>query len=290
VANIRFGLPRGKTLEEPTLALFAKAGLAVSLAGRAHSVPSEDPELECLLVRAEDMPRFVHSGVVDAGITGLDWIYEAELDIVQVADLWYTKQRRGSVQWVLAVHQESEFRTVSDLAGRRVATELVSVTNRYFTKRGMSAIVEFSHGATEAKASTLVDAVVDVNETGASLAANQLRVLDVVFTSNTKIIANQGSWANTEKRRKINDVAVLLRASDAGMGAALLRFVISPSELTAALGMLTLECTPTLLETIDGHVAVECVVSRADLRRAVLDLRAKGAKNLFELPTALLLV
>src|SRR6476660_9843435 len=193
--KLRIGIPKG-SLQEATLQLFARAGLNVYTNGRSYSASTADPDVECMLIRAQEMARYVEHGVLDAGLTGLDWVLESGLEVVTVADLIYAKQSRGKVHWVLAVPEDSSYQTAEDLAGCTVATELVQVTHKYFAERNISVNVEFSWGATEVKPPTLADAIVEVTETGSSLRANRLRIIDTVLESNTQIVANQHAWAN----------------------------------------------------------------------------------------------
>ena len=196
--KLRIGIPKG-SLQEATLQLFARAGLNVYTNGRSYSASTADPDVECMLIRAQEMARYVEHGVLDAGLTGLDWVMESGLEVVTVADLIYAKQSRGKVRWVLAVPEASSYQRAEDLADCIVATELVNVTRNYFGKKGVSVRVEFSWGATEVKPPTLADAIVEVTETGSSLRANHLRIIDTLLESNTQIIANTSSWKDGEQ-------------------------------------------------------------------------------------------
>ncbi len=200
--KIRLGVPKG-SLQEATLQLFARAGLRVYTSARSYFASTGDPEIECMLIRAQEMARYVDHGALDAGLTGLDWVIESGLNVITVADLIYAKQSRGKVRWVLAAPEDSPFRRAEDLTGRIIATELVQVTRNYFRNRGVDVQVEFSWGATEVKPPMLADAIVEVTETGSSLRANRLRILDTVLESNTQIIANKSAWEDCGKRRKI---------------------------------------------------------------------------------------
>jgi len=210
--KLRIGIPKG-SLQESTLQLFARAGLPAYTNGRSYFATTADPEIECLLIRAQEMARYVEHGAIDAGLTGLDWVVESGLEVVTVRDLIYAKRSRGKVRWVLAVPEDSPFQSAEDLNGRIVATELVSVTRNFFQEKKVDVRVEFSWGATEVKAPMLADAIVEVTETGSSLRANRLRIIDTVLESNTQLIANKRSYADCEKRRKIDNLALMLQGA-----------------------------------------------------------------------------
>src|SRR5271165_3703647 len=207
--KLRLGIPKG-SLQEATLSLFTRAGLRVYTSARSYFAATNDPEIECLLIRAQEMARYVEHGALDAGMTGYDWVMESGLEVVTVADLIYAKQSRGKVRWVLAVPEDSPVTRPEDLQGATIATELVGVTGRYFSQRGIDVKVEFSWGATEVKPPTLADAIVEVTETGSSLKANRLRIIETVLESNTQIIANKQAWADACKRQKIENLALML--------------------------------------------------------------------------------
>src|ERR1700740_3333918 len=202
--KLRLGIPKG-SLQEATLQLFARAGLRVYTNARSYFASTGDPEIECMLIRAQEMARYVDHGALDAGLTGLDWVVESGLDVIAVTDLIYAKQSRGKVRWVLAAPEGPPFRRAEDLAGRIIATELVQVTRNYFRDKGVDVQVEFSWGATEVKPPMLADAIVEVTETGSSLKPNRLRLLDTVLESNTQLIANKCSYADRDRRRKIDN-------------------------------------------------------------------------------------
>ncbi|MEP6645221.1 MAG: ATP phosphoribosyltransferase, partial [Acidobacteriaceae bacterium] len=203
--KLRLGIPKG-SLQDATLQLFAQAGLQIHTTSRSYFAATADPEIECMLIRAQEMARYVEHGALDAGLTGYDWVVESGLEVESVADLVYAKQSREKVRWVLAVPEDSRFQRPEDLSGCTIATELVNVTRRYFQERKVDVRVEFSWGATEIKPPMLADAIVEVTETGSSLRANHLRILANVLESNTQIIANKSAWANCEKRRKIENL------------------------------------------------------------------------------------
>src|SRR5437016_10747879 len=207
--KLRIGIPKG-SLQEATLQLFARAGLPAYTDGRSYFAGTADPDIECLLIRAQEMARYVEHGAIDAGLTGLDWVIESGLEVATVSDLIYAKRSRGKVRWVLAAPEDSPFQRAEDLSNRIIATELVNVTRNYFSKRGVNVRVEFSWGATEVKAPMLADAIVEVTETGSSLRANRLRILETILESSTQLIANKKSWEDSPKRQKIEHLALML--------------------------------------------------------------------------------
>ncbi|MBP1598363.1 MAG: phosphoribosyltransferase (homohexameric) [Acidobacteria bacterium] len=208
--KIKLGIPKG-SLENATIDLFRRAGYNLTTSSRSYYPAIDDPEIECMLIRAQEMPRYVEDGVLDAGLTGSDWVAECNARVETVADLIYAKQSFGKVRWVLAAPEASSFRSPRDLEGKVIATELVNTTNRFLASRGVRAKVEFSWGATEVKPPDLADAIVEVTETGSSLRANKLRILDTVIESNTQLIANVYCWRDDWKRRKLEDVRMLRR-------------------------------------------------------------------------------
>src|SRR5664279_3563723 len=215
--KLRLGLPKG-SLQEATLALLARAGLQVYVSPRSYFAGTNDPEIECMLLRAQEMARYVEHGALDARMTGLDWVTESGLEVVTVADLIYAKQSRGKVRWVLAVPEDSPARRPEDLRGATIATELVSVTTRYFVQRGIDVKVEFSWGATEVKPPTLADAIVEMRETGRSLRANRLRIIETLMESETQLIANKVAYQDEWKRKKIDNISLMLNAAIAAQG------------------------------------------------------------------------
>ena len=209
---IKLGLPKG-SLQDSTFALMSRAGWNFKVSSRSYVPTVDDPEIAARLVRPQEIPRYVELGLLDAGITGYDWIYENGADVVEVTELCYSKATSNPVRWVVAVPNDSPIQTVKDLQGKRIATEAVGLTRRYLADHGVTAEIEFSWGATEAKAPELVDAIVELTETGSSLRANQLRILDTVLTSTTRLIANKDTWADAEKRAKIEQLALLLQGA-----------------------------------------------------------------------------
>src|SRR6516165_12085132 len=203
--RLKLGLPKG-SLQEASIRLFRRAGFEITVNPRSYFPHIDDAEIECMLIRAQEMARYVEDGVLDAGLTGKDWILENQAAVVEVADLVFAKQTMGKVRWVLAVPEKAPFQSIKDLEGKTIATELVKVTERYLTQNGVKAKVEFSWGATEVKPPVLADAIVEVTETGSSLRANKLKIIDTVLESNTQLIANRDSWQDEEKRRKLEDI------------------------------------------------------------------------------------
>src|SRR6202049_3428270 len=235
--KIRLGIPKG-SLQEATLQLFAQAGLPIHTNSRSYFASTGDPEIECMLIRAQEMARYVEHGALDAGLTGLDWVIESGLEVVAVADLVYAKQSMGKVKWVLAVPEDSKFQKPEDLEGCIVATELVTVTRNYFASRKVPVRVEFSWGATEVKPPLLADAIVEVTETGSSLRANHLRIIETVLESNTQLVANPKAWADPERHCKIENLSVMLCGAMAAQGRVGLMLNVRKPHLAAVLVLL----------------------------------------------------
>jgi len=281
---VNFGLPKG-SLEEATIALFAKAGFRISKGPRSYRPAWDDPELDGRFVRAQEMSRYVENGFFDCGLTGLDWVKENESDVVKVADLIYSRASNRVSKWVLAVPEDSEIQEVKDLQGKTIATELVNVTRNYLAESGVQAEVEFSWGATEVKVPELVDAIVDLTETGNSLKANKLRIVDVILETNTVLIANKGSWENQAKRAKIESIAMLLQAAleaDAKVG---LKLNVERKALDKVLGSLPALRNPTLSPLSDDDwVAVETVIEKNVAREIIPALKRLGAEGIVEYP------
>src|SRR5262250_1887097 len=243
--KIRLGIPKG-SLEEATLQLFAQAGLSIHTNSRSYFASTGDPEIECMLIRAQEMARYVEHGALDAGLTGLDWVIESGLEVMTVSDLIYAKQSRGKVRWVLAVPEESSYQKAKDLGGKIIATELVNVTKDYFADRSVDVRVEFSWGATEVKPPMLADAIVEVTETGSSLRANHLRIMDTVLESNTQLLANQRAWSDPDRRHKMENLAVMLCGAMAAQGRVGLMLNVRKPDLPAVLGVLPSLKNPTI--------------------------------------------
>lgn len=282
--KVRLGIPKG-SLQEATLQLFTRAGLPVYTDGRSYFAKTADPEIECLLIRAQEMARYVEHGAIDAGLTGLDWIIESGLEVVTVSDLIYAKRSRGKVRWVLAAPEDSPFQKAEDLSGKIIATELVSVTRNYFSKKGVEVRVEFSWGATEVKPPMLADAIVEVTETGSSLKANRLRILETVLESNTQIIANKASYADAGKRRKIDNLALMLRGAMEAQDKVGLMLNVRKEHLAAVLTVLPALKNPTISTLSDDNwLAVNTVIEESAAWEVVPRLKEAQAQGIVEYP------
>ena len=282
--KIRIGIPKG-SLQEATLQLFARAGLRVYTNARSYFASTGDPEIECMLIRAQEMARYVEHGALDAGLTGLDWVVESGLDVIAVTDLIYAKQSRGKVRWVLAAPEDSPFQRVEDLGGRIIATELVQVTRNYFRDKGVDVQVEFSWGATEVKPPMLADAIVEVTETGSSLRANRLRILETVLESNTQIIANRVSWGDCEKRRKIENLALMLRGAMEAQDRVGLMLNVRKENLDGVLSVLPALQKPTVSTLSDSEwVAVNTVIEESEAWQVIPRLKQAQAQGIVEYP------
>jgi ATP phosphoribosyltransferase len=282
--KLRLGIPKG-SLQEATLALLARAGLQVYVSPRSYFAGTNDPEIECMLIRAQEMARYVDHGALDAGLTGSDWVLESGLYVVSVADLIYAKQSRGKVRWVLAVPEDSAVLRPEDLRGATIATELVSVTTRYFQQREIEVKVEFSWGATEVKPPTLADAIVEVTETGSSLKANRLRIIDTVLESNTQIIANPKAWAGPGKRQKIENLSLMLRGAMEAQGRVGLMLNVKVEDLPAVLSVLPALNSPTISQLSDSNwVAVNTILEESACWEVLPRLKAANAQGIVEYP------
>ena len=286
--KLRLGLPKG-SLQESTIELFARAGFNIYASPRSYFPTIDDPEIECTLIRAQEMARYVADEAVDAGLTGQDWIAEhlaATGDrVTAVADLVYSKQSFRKVRWVLAVPEESRFRTVEDLEGGTVATELVRVTEAYFAERNMNVNVEFSWGATEVKPPRLADAIVEATETGSTLRANHLRIIDTVMTSNPQLIANDSAVADEWKRTKLDNIALLLRAGIEAQDRVGLMLNVRRAELDRVLALLPALQRPTVAALSDDDwVSITTVLEERAVRELIPKLRAAGGHGIVEYP------
>ncbi len=280
---IKLGLPKG-SLQESTFALMKKAGWNFKLGSRSYMPAADDPGIAARLIRPQEIPRYVELGLLDAGLTGYDWIYENGSDVIEVAELCYSKATSSPVRWVVAVPVDSSIQSVKDLQGKRIATEAVGLTTRYLSEHGVTAEVEFSWGATEVKAPELVDAIVELTETGSSLRANQLRIVDTVLTSTTRLIANKDAWADREKRAKIEQIALLLSGALAAESKVLLKMNAKKGDVAAICGVLPALQAPTVNPLGDpSWVAIETVVDEAIVREIIPPLKAAGASGIIEL-------
>ena len=281
---LKLALPKG-SLQEATIGLLRRAGFAFSVGERSYNAACDDPEIEAKLIRAQEIARYVQDGVFDAGLTGLDWILENGAKVVEVCTLPYSKQSARPVRWVLAVPENSRIRSVADLAGKRIATELVRVTRQYLRKHGVKADVEFSWGATEAKAPDLADAIIEMTETGSSLRANNLRILDTVLESSPRLIANRTSWANRWKRRKLENLAMLLEGAITAEGKVGLKLNVRKKDLAKVLAILPAITSPTISTLSDPNwVALETILDETTVKQIIPDLRRAGATGIIEYP------
>jgi len=282
--KLKLGIPKG-SLENATIDLFRRAGFNITTSSRSYFPAIDDPEIECMLIRAQEMARYVEDGVLDAGLTGRDWVEENEARVETVADLIYAKQSFGKVRWVLAAPESSPYRTVQDLQGRIIATELVGATKRYLSAKGVQAKVEFSWGATEVKPPELADAIVEVTETGSSLRANKLRILETVLESNTQLIANVNSWADEWKRRKLEDIKLLLEGAMNALGKVGLMLNVKRDNLAAVLAVLPALKNPTISQLSDEEwVAVNTILEETTVRNIIPRLKEAGAQGIVEYP------
>ncbi len=282
--KLKLGIPKG-SLEAATVDLFRRAGFNITTSSRSYFPAIDDPEIECMLIRAQEMARYVEDGVLDAGLTGSDWVEENQADVVTLADLIYAKQSFGKVRWVLAVPEGSPFHTVKDLEGKIIATELVGATTRYLAANGVKAKVEFSWGATEAKPPVLADAIVEVTETGSSLRANKLRILETVLESNTPLIANRDSWADVWKRRKLEDIRMLLEGAINALGKVGLMLNVRKTDLERVLNVLPALKKPTISHLSDEDwLAVNTILDESTVRIIIPRLKEAGAQGIVEYP------
>ncbi|HGE71344.1 TPA: ATP phosphoribosyltransferase [Candidatus Poribacteria bacterium] len=283
--KLKLGIPKG-SMEESTIKWFGRAGYNISTSERSHSAKIDDEDIEVMLVRPQEMAYpYIQRGVLDAGVTGEDWIRERNADVIEVADLVYAKQLSKPVRWVLAVKNDSDIQSVKDLEGRIIATELVEVTKAYLAKNGVNATVEFSYGATEAKVPYLADAIVELTETGSSLRANNLRIVDVVMTSTAKLIANKSAWQDDWKRTKLQNIAMLLQGAIVAESKVGLKMNISKDDLPALLKILPSMKNPTVSSLSDeGWYAVDTVTDESIVRDLIPELKRVGATDIIEYP------
>jgi len=288
--KLRLGIPKG-SLQDATVQLFARAGFNIYVSSRSYFPSIDDPDIECMLIRAQEMARYVSGGVLDAGLTGQDWIAEHELGdgrtgvLTSVADLIYAKQSFGKVRWVLAAPEDSAIKSAKDLDGKTIATELVRVTRQYFAAQKVKVNVEFSWGATEVKPPDLADAIVEATETGSTLRANRLRILDTIMESNTQLIANKTALTDAWKRTKLENIALLLKAAIEAQGRVGLMLNVRQTDQQAVLALLPALQRPTISALSDSDwVAVNTIIEERTVRDLIPKLKAAGAQGIVEYP------
>jgi ATP phosphoribosyltransferase len=282
--KIKLGLPKG-SLEESTFKLFEKAGFKIQKTSRSYFPTINDEEIEPLMMRAQEIARYVEQGVLDCGLTGWDWVLENNAKVVDVADLIYSKASMRPVKWVLAAPEDGRIKSVKDLEGKRVATEVVNITRKYLKDNGVKADVEFSWGATEAKPPLLADAIVEVTETGSSLRANKLKILDTVMESNTKFIANKQAWENREKKEKMLEIVMLLKGALLAEEKVGLKMNARAKDVEGILSILPALNKPTVSSLSDpGWVALETIIDEKKVRDLIPVLKKKGAEGIIEYP------
>lgn len=279
---LQLGIPKG-SLQQSTIDMFLKAGYKISVSSRSYYPSIDDDEIECILIRAQEMARYVEEGIMDVGLTGKDWIEETGADVLEVTDLVYGKVGRKPLRWVLAVPENSDIKEVKDLEGKRVATEVVNMTNKYLARHGTKAHVEFSWGATEVKPPKLADAIVEITETGSSLKANHLRIVDTVCTSTTKLIANKKAWEDDFKRNKIEKIALLLKSVLAAENKVGLMMNVKKENMDRVISILPALQKPTVSSLIDSDwAALNTVVEEQIVRKIIPELLEAGAQGIIE--------
>jgi len=282
--KLRLGIPKG-SLQETTVYLFKKAGYNIRIRDRSYTPEINDAEIECMLIRAQEMPRYVEAGILDAGITGIDWVMESERKVEKIADLIYAKQGLRKVRWVLAVPEDSKIKKIKDLQGKRIATELVNFVKNFCKKNKIKAEVEYSWGATEAKPPKLADAIVELTETGSSLRANKLRIVDTLLESNTVIISNKGALSDAWKKQKISNILMLLEGALNAETKVGLKLNVPSDRLKAILSLLPALHTPTIAQLSDpSWVDVDTIIEEELLRDLIPKLKRAGASGIVEYP------
>jgi ATP phosphoribosyltransferase len=279
---LRLGLPKG-SLQESTLKLFRKAGYHITISSRSYYPSFDDPEIEAMLIRAQEMPRYVDAGILDCGLTGKDWIMEQNADVHEVAGLIYAKEGLRPVKWVIAVPNESRIKTLKDLNGKRIATELVGFTKRYLKSKGIKAEVDFSWGATEVKPPHLADAIVELTETGTSLKANNLRIIETILQSSTRFIANKKAWLDKWKRQKMENISLLLKGALAAEEKVGLKMNVPKKSLKRVMSLLSAMHSPTISALSDERwYALEVVINEKVVRDIIPKLKMAGASGIVE--------
>jgi ATP phosphoribosyltransferase len=282
--KLKLGVPKG-SLQEATVQLFKKAGFNISINSRSYFPIIDDPDVECMLIRAQEMARYVEDGVLDVGLTGIDWVMENDADVKKVADLIYSKRGLGKVKWVLAAPVNSGIKSVKDLEGKKIATEAVNLTKKYLEKNNVKADVEFSWGATEVKPPKLADAIVEITETGSSLRANNLEIIDVLMESNTVLIANKNSFEDLSKRKKIEEIALLLQGAIEAEEKVGLMMNVKKEDLDKVLSILPALKKPTISPLVeDGWIAINTIVEENIVREIIPKLKLEGAQGIVEYP------
>ena len=279
---LKLGIPKG-SLEEATVNLFAKAGYSIKIKSRSYFPSIDDNEIECMLIRAQEIARYVENGVLDAGLTGKDWVQENRADVVEIADLIYSKTSSQPVRWVLAVPNESPIQSVKDLQGKRIATEAVNMTVDYLKKHGVTADVEFSWGATEVKPPKLVDAIVEITETGSSLRANNLRIIETLMESNTKFVMNKEAYGNPWKKKKVERLVLMLQSAMAANGQVGLMMNVPKNKLDEVMKILPEGKKPTIAELTDSNwMDLTVILEEKLIREIAPDLKALGVEDIVE--------
>ena len=279
---LKLGIPKG-SLEEATVNLFAKAGYSIKIKSRSYFPSIDDNEIECMLIRAQEIARYVENGVLDAGLTGKDWVQENRADVVEIADLIYSKTSSQPVRWVLAVPNESPIQSVKDLQGKRIATEAVNMTVDYLKKHGVTADVEFSWGATEVKPPKLVDAIVEITETGSSLRANNLRIIETLMESNTKFVMNKEAYGNPWKKKKVERLVLMLQSAMAANGQVGLMMNVPKNKLDEVMKILPEGKKPTIAELTDSNwMDLTVILEEKLIREIAPDLKALGVEEIVE--------
>ena len=282
--GLRLGLPKG-SLQESTLKLFRKAGYHIAISSRSYYPSFDDPEIEAMLIRAQEMARYVEDGILDCGLTGKDWIMEQNAAVHEVAELIYAKEGLRPVRWVIAVPNDSKIKSVRDLNGKRIATELVGFTKRYLKSKGVKAEVDFSWGATEVKPPHLADAIVELTETGNSLRANNLRIIDTILQSSTRFIANKKAWQDKWKRQKMENIVLLLKGALAAEEKVGLKMNVPSRSLKRVMSLLSAMHSPTISALSDeGWYALEVMINEKTVRDLIPKLKMAGASGLVEYP------
>ncbi|GMR03456.1 MAG: ATP phosphoribosyltransferase [Thermodesulfovibrionia bacterium] len=281
---LKLGLPKG-SLQESTIKLFKKAGYNISVGSRSYYPSVDDTEIEAMLIRAQEMARYVDDGALDAGLTGKDWVLEQNADVYEVAELNYAKEGLRPVKWVIAVPNNSKIKKIKDLKGRRIATELVGFTKKYLKSKGIQAEVDFSWGATEVKPPYLADAIVELTETGSSLKANNLRIIDTILVSSTRFIANKKAWKDKWKRRKIENIVLLLKGALAAEEKVGLKMNVPQKSFRRVMSLLSALHSPTISELSDkGWFALEVMLDEKIVRDIIPKLKSAGASGIIEYP------